>query len=57
MFSAAEWTLYEQVAIAAMDCQQIEIAKVLFFICFELLLILPCHYKCNLGKNPNFFLC
>ena len=34
MTSVAEWTLYEQVAIAAMDCQRIDIAKVLaFFIC------------------------
>lgn len=24
----AEWTLYEQVAVAAMDCQSIDVAKV-----------------------------
>jgi hypothetical protein len=23
-----EWTLYEQVAVAAMDCQSLEVAKV-----------------------------
>ena len=30
----AEWTLYEQVAIAAMDCQQLEVAKVNIFFWF-----------------------
>lgn len=30
----AEWTLYEQVAIAAMDCQQLDVAKVNFFFRF-----------------------
>jgi hypothetical protein len=24
----AEWTLYEQVAVAAMDCQHLDVAKV-----------------------------
>jgi hypothetical protein len=24
----AEWTLYEQVAVAAMDCQRLDVAKV-----------------------------
>ena len=27
----AEWTLYEQVAVAAMDCQRLDVAKVNFF--------------------------
>ncbi|RRT68723.1 hypothetical protein B296_00025901 [Ensete ventricosum] len=28
VFFDAEWTLYEQVAFAAMDCQQYDVAKV-----------------------------
>lgn len=27
-FVCVEWTLYEQVAVAAMDCQNIDVAKV-----------------------------
>jgi hypothetical protein len=27
-FFDAEWTLYEQVAVAAMDCQRLDVAKV-----------------------------
>jgi hypothetical protein len=27
-FFDVEWTLYEEVAIAAMDCQSLEVAKV-----------------------------
>jgi hypothetical protein len=30
--SGAEWTLYEQVAVAAMDCQRLDVAKVRFLL-------------------------